>query len=285
MTLHTPSLCFPDEEKSCFACCPPIRCAGYEHLQYKPSIMRMLRENSERSPGDGRGEGAITGFSCWALGYVDKGFRLVGCLLHPLQNGGLDLRYRVDYGGKCERESCQEQKIFSELEVHERRHWLGLADGLDSFSYSSRSFNPLFQVLNWGASLLHMISEEDGPERLTIPSFLTRYPLFSTGLVPRANAYPLYQLISKTGVGPLRNHTFRYEFEGLVGTLAERLKHSVALETDAPAISRLALDWGFLDFLRLSVGVRKMTKEKALLLKKTTDEEIERLGERWKKRS
>lgn len=31
----------------------------------------------------------ITGFSCWALGYMDNGHKMVGCLLHPGQNGGL----------------------------------------------------------------------------------------------------------------------------------------------------------------------------------------------------
>ena len=44
MTPMTVSLCFPDEEKSCFACCPPIRAAGYEHIEYKNFINRAAEK-------------------------------------------------------------------------------------------------------------------------------------------------------------------------------------------------------------------------------------------------
>jgi len=82
------TLCAPDREKSCFACCPPIRPAGYEHILYEAIVKRMLRENTKAFARGETGPAPITGFSCWALGYLDPEYRRVGCLLHPLQNAG-----------------------------------------------------------------------------------------------------------------------------------------------------------------------------------------------------
>ena len=76
---------------------------------------RDLKENSEDFDRQGKGIIPITGFSCWALGYLKDNHRLIGCMLHPFQNDGVDLRFRVDYGEKCSRESCEEQKVFSGL--------------------------------------------------------------------------------------------------------------------------------------------------------------------------
>ena len=81
MRVKNPTLCFPDHEKTCFACCPPIRPAGYEHIRYKNIIRRMLRENNEDFLQTKMEIIPITGFSCWALGYLDKSHKLVGCLL------------------------------------------------------------------------------------------------------------------------------------------------------------------------------------------------------------
>jgi molybdopterin-guanine dinucleotide biosynthesis protein A len=39
-------LCAPDGDKTCFACCPPIRPAGYEHVDHRAAVARMLRENT-----------------------------------------------------------------------------------------------------------------------------------------------------------------------------------------------------------------------------------------------
>ncbi|MBL7211240.1 MAG: hypothetical protein ISS61_02540 [Desulfobacteraceae bacterium] len=59
-----PTLCLPDTEKNCFACCPPIRPAGYEHLQHTGIVKRMLRENTRAFAGKGAAISPITGFSC-----------------------------------------------------------------------------------------------------------------------------------------------------------------------------------------------------------------------------
>ena len=114
ITIREPSLCLPDKEKSCFACCPPIRPAGYEHVQYKNIVKKILIENTLSFQLQKK---SITGFSCWALGYIDKNFKQVGCLLHP-EYIGTDLRHLTGYGEKCKRETCLEAKIFLNLEYN-----------------------------------------------------------------------------------------------------------------------------------------------------------------------
>ena len=71
------SLCCPDDQKTCFACCPPIRPAAYEHIEFKNMIKRVLRENTASIDRQGRTVIPIRGYSCWALGYLDRGHKLV----------------------------------------------------------------------------------------------------------------------------------------------------------------------------------------------------------------
>ncbi len=214
----TRTLCSPDGLKSCFACCPPIRPAGYEHVMYKNIIRRILRENTASFVREDRATLPIRGFSCWALGYLDQDCRLPGCLLHPSQNDGIDLRYRVDYGEKCRRESCPEAKTFAKLPPHVKAFWIHLADGLDSFSYSSRSTNLLFRMMNWGEPFLHLIPATGGEEKLTGESFLKAYPFFATLLAPRGHAYLLGRLIDEKNLHWLKSIAFRKAF-GPVGEL------------------------------------------------------------------
>jgi len=166
------TLCAPDEKKSCFACCPPIRPAGYEHLQYPNEVKRVLRENTTSLRREDKSVSPIRGFSCWGLGYLDDSFKRIGCLLHPSQNDGNDLRYRVDFGDKCARESCVEARIFAHLAPAAKVFWLRLSEGLDSFSYSSRTVNPLFHILVWGDSLLNLVPMAENQRDLHIYSIL-----------------------------------------------------------------------------------------------------------------
>jgi hypothetical protein len=178
MGSSTTTLCFPDHQKSCFACCPPIRQAGYEHIEHRNIIERMLRDNTRLFKNPGGKFVPITGFSCWALGYLDSKYRLIGCMLHPIQNNGIDLRYRTGYGEKCRRETCPEEKVFSLLDEEEQKFWLRLAEGLDSFSYSSRKSNPLFNMLGWGSDLLRIIARKENGKRYTKETFFKSYRFF-----------------------------------------------------------------------------------------------------------
>ncbi len=273
-----PTLCFPDGEKSCFACCPPIRPSGYEHIQYKNTIQRMLRENTSACKTAQEGISPITGFSCWALGYLDKKFRLVGCMLHPAQNGGKDLRFRVDYGDKCRRENCPESKVFLELDVNVRRFWLHLSDGLDSFSYSSQRINPLFRMMRWGSRLLSLVARKEEGVTFNKESFFSAYPFFSTRLNSRANAYLIDRLIDKNRVGMLETELFRERFEHFSRRLSGALKRVSSPFSGPRYTHSLDLDPRFLDFLRLSVGISRIELADALRLKERVDRAIKKFA-------
>ena len=274
--IETPcSLCAPDEEKSCFACCPPIRPPGYEHLQYTNEIKRVLRENTASLRREQKSISPITGFSCWALGYLDDGFKRIGCLLHPSQNDGADLRYRVDYGDKCARESCVEAGIFAHLAPEAKKFWLRLSEGLDCFSYSSRTLNPLFQILGWGSPVLNLVALAERERDLRTDSILEIYSFFKTTLSPRANAYPLRALVDSETLELLKIPQFRDRFEVLCNRLSKQMASEVVGTSGAPHVHLLPMDPDFLNFLRLSGGIVRASQEEATLLKKLVDHELE----------
>jgi len=268
------TLCAPDQKKSCFACCPPIRPPGYEHLPYANEIKRILRENTASLRRNDRSLSPITGFSCWALGYLDNGFKRIGCLLHPSQNDGEDLRFRVDYGDKCSRESCVEATIFEQLSQEASCFWLRLSEGLDSFSYSSRSLNPLFRILGWGAPVLNSVAEAEKEGESTGSSILDTYSFFKTTLSPRANAYLLRVLLPSADPELLRNERFRVQFEGLSHRLSRELALKALGSSSAPYVHLLPMDPDFLDFLRLGCRIAKLDEKEAASLKEAVDHEL-----------
>ena len=268
------TLCFPDGEKTCFACCPPIRPAGYEHVSYENITKRTLRENTAQLDRTRTEVSPIIGFSCWALGYLDRNCKLVGCLLHPAQNMGVDLRYRIDYWDKCRRETCTEAKTFSRLTMGEKRFLLRLSDGLDSFSYSSRKTNPLFNILNWGMGLLSRVASEEQGRIHTRGSFFRTYPLFSTTLSPRANAYMINRLIDREGVRLLKDSSCKTEFERLSGHISLLLQGEACQADGGSPVHFLDFDQEFLDLLRLSGRILRITREQVVLLKKIVDNHL-----------
>ena len=272
---ETPStLCAPDKKKSCFACCPPIRPPGYEHIQYANEIKRVLRENTASLRREEKSILPITGFSCWALGYLDGGFMRIGCLLHPSQNDGEDLRYRVDYGDKCARESCVEAGIFAHLAPEAKTFWLRLSEGLDSFSYSSRTLNPLFRILGWGHALLNLVAMAENGRDLPGDSVLETYSFFKTALSARANAYLVRALINSENLDLLKNPGFRGRVEELSDRLSQQMSRKVLKSSSAPYVHSLPLDSDFLDFVRLSGRISKADEEEAASLKEFVDHEL-----------
>lgn len=274
MTEFPSTLCTPDQEKSCFACCPPIRPPGYEHLPYANEIKRVLRENTASLRRGDKSLSPITGFSCWAFGYLDGDFKRIGCLLHPSQNDGEDLRYRVDYGGKCARESCVEAGIFQILAPEATVFWLRLSEGLDSFSYSSRSLNPLFRILGWGAAVLNSVAEAEKEGKSAGNSIFETYSFFKTTLSPRANAYLLRVLVASSNPELLIRERFRGRFEELSRRLSREMPLKALGSSSAPYVHLLPMDADFLDFLRLGCRISKVNEEKAASLKEVVDHEL-----------
>jgi len=238
----------------------------------------MLRENTAGYDPKERCVSPIVGFSCWALAYVDPGYRRVGCLLHPARNGGADLRYRVGYGEKCRRETCTEVRIFLKARVPARLFWLQLTAGLDSFAYSSRRENPLFHLLGWGSEILERIAREHEGEKFDRDRFLQTYPFFTTGLAPRAVAYLLTGLVQYQSLALLRDKAFPSRFEEFSSRLTETLKSASMGHTPDTATHRLGLDGQFLDFLRLFLGTNRISEEGAARLKRMVDEAVKRFS-------
>jgi len=272
------TLCFPDGEKTCFACCPPIRAAGYEHSQYKGMVRRVLLENTRAFHSEERTVVPITGFSCWALGYLDEGFRLVGCLLHPARHNGTDLRFRVDFGEKCRREACPEARIFERLELDVQTFWLHLADGLDAFSYSSRRQNSLFHYLNWGPKILRTLARAEPDVMHSPKSILGTFPFLGIQHSPRAFAYLVSRLVENQGANLLRNVRLQKFFDVWLDALIGPLTAAADAHRTAQArpVHRLPLERTFLDFLRLGAGIPKITLEGAETLHALLDDEIDR---------
>ena len=278
MNSATITLCNPDSEKSCFACCPPIRPAGYDHSLYKNMVKRILRENTNSfDKGDDRIV-PITGFSCWALGYLDEAYKRIGCLLHPCRHGGVDLRYRVDYGNKCARETCPASKFFDALTITQKTFWLQLVDGFDAFSYSSRKANPLFNLMPWGCHLLRLIPVVEGDRRFTWESFLEAYPFFETKALPRNNAYLINRLVHLENIHLLTSKRFKDTFEQFSAGLSVRLSRKVTNREEGSPVHRLNMDRDFLDFLRLSLSITKTGLKEAIALKEMVDEQCEQFG-------
>jgi hypothetical protein len=281
MKRGAPTLCFPDGDKTCFACCPPIRPAGYDHADYEGMIKRVLRENTRSFRAGDKGRKSITGFSCWALGYLDAGCRLVGCLLHPARNRGADLRFRVGFGEKCRRETCPEARVFDLLPGHARAFWLEITRGLDSFAYSSRKRNPLFHFLNWGPDILVMIAEQD-PTAAHSPSTMAKaFPVLGSRLPPRASAYAVGKLAALLGPDVFRDPdlvrlTEEKWLPGLVSEIQGQGPFGDAHGT--PPVHRLPMDRRFLDFLRLSAGILRVPPEKARELKGLADRNLEKFA-------
>ena len=105
-------LCQPDTCKSCGACCGLYNYAdsSREALTTKLRNRTRLFHETVRSPDDlKRFSDTVTGresserlyeviYCCEYLGFLDDDERRVGCLLHPLQNGGVDMRDVSFYG-------------------------------------------------------------------------------------------------------------------------------------------------------------------------------------------
>jgi hypothetical protein len=120
--MEPPHLCQPDSAKSCGACCGLYNYRGSN----RSSLERRLRSRTERFRSLGRytpealqafsnrvrdaepqGKLLETIYNCEYLGFVDSELQRVGCLLHPCQHDGRDLRSCSFYGAElCDSHLC-----------------------------------------------------------------------------------------------------------------------------------------------------------------------------------
>jgi hypothetical protein len=124
-------LCQPDASKSCGACCGLYNYAD----STKDFLSRLLRGRTSYFREMVRCEADLSGFSrtvrmsedtrkiyevihcCEYLGFLDEAEKKVGCLLHPCQNGGQDMREVSFYGRElCEGHLCPSYHYLSREE-------------------------------------------------------------------------------------------------------------------------------------------------------------------------
>ncbi len=257
------TLCYPDGEKSCFACCPPIRPPEYEHIRFKNFIHRELVRNTIEFKNSCPSKRPITGYSCWAMGYIDDRFRVPGCLLHPYLNQGKDLRYLVDYQDKCRRESCREYHIFALLREDEKKFYIRMTDGMDSFTYSSRRLNPLFRLLNWGETVLRAIARNGNSSPISFEELFELYPFLTTSHNPRACSYIVSEVISNRGVSIMMIRGFKEELDYFMSQIIEDLRGYELNKSNGEYYYKLPFQKDLLEFIRFGLGIKKLSKEDA----------------------
>jgi hypothetical protein len=131
MKNNDPHLCQPDAGKSCGACC-----GLYNYADSSREALRLrLRGRTELFRSADKSPEGLQAFSrmieaqedmarryevihcCEYLGFLDPGERRVGCLLHPLQNGGVDYRGVSFYGRElCDGHFCPSYHYISREE-------------------------------------------------------------------------------------------------------------------------------------------------------------------------
>lgn len=132
MSNETPlHLCQPGNGKSCGACCGIYNYADSS----RSALDARLQMRTERFRRDVRGPEDLPAFSiairnaedqnrrfeeiycCEYAGFLDAGRSLVGCLLHPAQNGGVDMRGVSFYGRElCHGHLCPSHHFLSATE-------------------------------------------------------------------------------------------------------------------------------------------------------------------------
>ena len=113
--MESPHLCQPDADKSCGACCGLYNYRGSSRSGLELRLARRtkaFRQIERPTPealeayshwvrtAEPRQKLLETIYNCEFLGFLDSGGRRVGCLLHPCQNDGRDLRECSFYGAE-----------------------------------------------------------------------------------------------------------------------------------------------------------------------------------------
>ncbi len=277
----TKTLCAPSPYLSCFGCCPPIRPAHYDPLDYVSSLRKEFAANRHRHLTTDPHHQPIVGYHCWALGFLDPHGRCVGCLLHPRQNGGKDLRHLIDYGDKCRRETCFPAAVFSRLPGVGQDFWLPLVQGLTSFHYSSHRANPLFHLLSWGPRVLELLRLQAHDNHWSATELLHRHSfLLNRSGQPKAHRYLLRLILESRQHGNSTHRSWEETLRDLqCGT---RTLPAVTAAHAAPRAQsythRLPLKADFRDFCRLGLGLQKLAVPQAMRIQHQVTQLARRIG-------
>jgi len=276
--LNLASLCFPDDRKSCFYCCPPIRdpeADPLDNIEERRARLRRNRKALQENIARGR---EISGKSCWGLGFLDDEEKQAGCLLHPLRHNGRDLRYLTGYQFKCANALCREASVFAELNPDEQNFCLNLCRGMDSFAYSSRR-NPLMRLLAWETRMVRLIIDD---ARENDKPFPTTYEFLWQNLDFRLDGYLAFETARRKDIDFLRRNLKSYIFRRNI--LINELKkiatdpacHASTDKTLIPA-HRLEIPLNLSRLLKFGAGLWELPAPAAGLILNQTERTLEKI--------
>lgn len=279
-------LCQPDREKSCFFCCPPLRLPEYDPWDARDELAQRFRRNRQDFLGE-RDEFVadralcrpIVGWDCWGLGFLDDEGTRVGCLLHPCEHQGRDLRFLVEYEGKCGRELCLEAKAFEALQTKAKGFYLNLTRGMDSFEYSSPHQNPLFAILRWGTVIAEKIAETEAFIPLSLREFSDRYEPFLSTLTYRIDGYPLEQVVERMGISSFGDRDFLAAYQSWRDALLATHRVGTRAAAKKPhhrPVHTFSIPLSFSRMLKFGLDIWYGSKEQIAGLKHAIDQEIDR---------
>ena len=167
-------LCQPDAGKSCGACCGLYNYADSTRL----SLVSRLRLRTERFCRIVQGMDDLSIFSeqtkrledqakryeviycCEYIGFLDDDEKRVGCLLHPLQNEGSDLRGASFYGKElCDGHFCPSYQYIS------REEKLSLLNILDDWYFYGLCLTDIDLVKEYFLLISNGVYETPSPQR------------------------------------------------------------------------------------------------------------------------
>ncbi|MCK5681261.1 hypothetical protein KAI46_10680 [bacterium] len=276
--LNLASLCFPDNNKSCFYCCPPIRNPEADPLDNIEGRCRELRLNRKKLPENIALAEEISGEICWGLGFLDDAEQQAGCLLHPLRHGGDDLRHLTGYQFKCANALCREAMIFAELNQNEQQFCLSLCQEMDSFTYSSRS-NPLMRLLAWETEMVKLIISDSNKDSST---FSARYGFLWQQLDFRLDGYLALEIAERGGVNFLRNNLANLTLyrDKLIVELKEiksDLPPNALLDTPLIPTHKLAIPLSLSRLLKFGADLWELPAPSSKLILSRTEQTLEKI--------
>ncbi|MDD5713265.1 MAG: hypothetical protein PHY31_10990 [Smithellaceae bacterium] len=167
-------LCQPAGGKSCGACCGLYNYADSS----RDSLAARIRARTRRFHAAVKGTNDLPSFAaitrecedqtkryeviycCEYLGFLDQGESRVGCLLHPLQNDGLDMRDVSFYGRElCDGHFCPSYHYLTKEEK------LSLIYIIDDWYLYGLCVTDIDLVKEWFRLIASMIYEVPPPER------------------------------------------------------------------------------------------------------------------------
>lgn len=167
-------LCQPDDGKSCGACCGLYNYAD----NTKDALVKRLKKRTKLFRQTVRGRDDLATFSkmikeaedqtklyeviycCEYLGFLDDDEKRVGCLLHPLQNGGIDMRDISFYGKElCDGHFCPSYHYLS------RKEKLSLINIIDDWYLYGFCVTDIDLVKEYFQAICEGVGETPSPDK------------------------------------------------------------------------------------------------------------------------